>query len=311
MRYQTNRTARIVADAFPASDVREILLEGDEEALPEVDGSAHVQVRLEDGTQREYSLINGDGDEGMYRIAVRRVHTGRGGSIAFHDALPVGAAVQVSAPVPGMRIHEAAREHVFVAGGIGVTAILGMLRRLPPATTGEIHYAVRGEMDAPYLSRLRESGLPVHVHDSRTGARLDVATLIASLSESTALYHCGPAGLMASIDEATRDWPEGFVRSESFGGAPVTDQNDEPFTAHLNLTGGTVEVGADESLLRAMMRKGVAVDYSCEKGECGTCILEYTAGDVIHRDTVLEDDERGELITPCISRAHGVLEIDA
>jgi ferredoxin len=85
---------------------------------------------------------------------------------------------------------------------------------------------------------------------------------------------------------------------------------EEPFEVHLNGSGATVQVGSEETLLEALRRNGVHVDSSCEAGQCGTCILEYTEGEVLHRDTILDDDERTEVLTPCVSRARGRMAID-
>ncbi len=68
----------------------------------------------------------------MYRIAVRRIPDGGGGSIEVHDVLDVGATATTKGPrnafpltVPG---YGSPTKHVrFVAGGIGITPILPML----------------------------------------------------------------------------------------------------------------------------------------------------------------------------------------
>lgn len=84
----------------------------------------------------------------------------------------------------------------------------------------------------------------------------------------------------------------------------------EPFTAKCRAAGKTVEVGSEETLLQALLDAGISVDYSCEGGVCGTCVVPLIAGKVIHQDEFLLEDERAERMTPCVSRGIGEIEID-
>ncbi len=160
---------------------------------------------------------------------------------------------------------------------------------------------------------LKSLGARVRLYDESAGELLDVAALTRELPHGSTVYHCGPAGLMAAVEEATAGWDTDKVRSESFGGDVPVDGTTlgDPFEVELAYSGGkVVQVGSDETMLRALLREKAPVDYSCEAGECGTCILDYRNGSVEHRDTVLEDDERGEMMTPCVSRARGRIVID-
>ncbi|NEW30902.1 oxidoreductase, partial [Nocardia cyriacigeorgica] len=72
-------------------------------------------------------------DVHAYRVAVRRIPDGGGGSVEVHRDLAVGTPITVRGPrnafpfaVPGHG-SPATRLH-FVAGGIGITPILPMMR---------------------------------------------------------------------------------------------------------------------------------------------------------------------------------------
>jgi len=87
--------------------------------------------------------------------------------------------------------------------------------------------------------------------------------------------------------------------------------SDRPFLVHLARSGKTVEVGADETILEALMRSGLEVDSSCQSGTCGTCRTRLIAGVADHRDFVLDDDEFATNIMICVSRAaEGDLTLD-
>lgn len=84
----------------------------------------------------------------------------------------------------------------------------------------------------------------------------------------------------------------------------------EPFTAKCLKSGVTVEVAEGQSLLQALLDAGISMDYSCEGGVCGTCIVPLVSGEVEHLDEFLMDDERETTMTTCVSRGIGEIEID-
>jgi ferredoxin-NADP reductase len=120
-----------------------------------------VQLQNVSGSRRDYSLLGPSKDLFAYRIAIQREHGGRGGSLQFHRDLAVGDLVFVSYPQPGMRIDPTATRHVFIAGGIGVTAILGLLDGMDPCSDREVHYCVANRSQAAYLGALHATGARV------------------------------------------------------------------------------------------------------------------------------------------------------
>ena len=101
------------------------------EQLPRWHPGAHIDIHLPSRLVRQYSLCGDPGSPDTYRIAVRRIPDGGGGSIEMHD-LRVGATVTTHGPrnafpltVPGYG--SPAQRFRFIAGGIGITPILPML----------------------------------------------------------------------------------------------------------------------------------------------------------------------------------------
>lgn len=84
----------------------------------------------------------------------------------------------------------------------------------------------------------------------------------------------------------------------------------EPFTAKCLKSGVTVEVAEGQSLLQALLDAGISMDYSCEGGVCGTCVVPLVSGEVEHLDEFLMEDERETQMTTCVSRGIGEIEID-
>lgn len=269
----------------------------------------HVQLQHQSGVRREYSLIGHPNDPHHYEVAIQREQEGRGGSMAFHDLNP-GDTVFVSYPQPGFRIDREASEHVFVAGGIGVTAILGLLTDLPSGSRGVVHYAVRHRDDAILLEHLARFDVELHVHCSSLGERLDIAAMVATAKDAT-FYACGPERLLTSVDRAAAGRPQGTVRSERFVAAPAVDEHrGDAFTANLLGSKRSIDVGERESLLHALQRADIPVDFSCESGICGSCVIEAANGEVEHRDLCLtEDDRRSGFLATCVSRGIGGIDL--
>ena len=85
----------------------------------------------------------------------------------------------------------------------------------------------------------------------------------------------------------------------------------EPFTAKCLKSGVTGGGAEGQSLLQALLDAGINMDYSCEGGVCGTCVVPLVSGEVEHMDEFLMDDEHDTQMTTCASRGVGEIEIDA
>ena len=66
--------------------------------LPAWTPGAHVDLRLEDGIIRQYSLTSDPDDLSLYSIIVKREKKGRGGSNWVHDNLTIGREVRITKP---------------------------------------------------------------------------------------------------------------------------------------------------------------------------------------------------------------------
>ncbi|RKT04374.1 ferredoxin-NADP reductase [Streptomyces sp. 3211.6] len=288
--------ALIVSRSEPAEGVLRLVLESGE--LPAWTPGAHVDVRLPSGLVRQYSLCGDPADAGRYTIAVRLVEDGRGGSREAHARLVEGAGLDVRAPRNRFELLPAP-SYAFVAGGIGITPVLPMLRAATEAGADwTLLYGGRSRASMPFLPELAAYGERVTVAAQDEAGLPDLAPL-AGIRPGTLVYCCGPEPLMQAVRAAAPD--PSAVHLERFGAAATGPTR--PFTVELARTGATVEVGAGESALSAVRRVLPDTPYSCEQGFCGTCRHRVLAGAVDHRDELLTDGERADSMLLCVSRA--------
>jgi len=278
--------------------------------LPRWYPGAHLDVHLPSGLVRQYSLCGDPGSAERYRIAVRRIPDGGGGSVEIHDGLPEGSTVHTHGPrnafpltVPGHG--SPAHRFRFIAGGIGITPILPMLdlaRRL--RVDWSMVYAGRSRDSLPFVDEVAALGANVEIRTDDTCGLPTAAELLGECSEGTAVYACGPAPMLTAIRSALVGRDDVELHFERFAAAPVV--NGRPFPATVTSAGETVAVAAEETLLAALRRAGVNAPYSCQQGFCGTCRTRVLAGEVEHRDTLLTEPERASgMMLTCVSRAAG------
>ncbi len=283
-----------------------------EEALPEWEPGAHVDVMLPNGVLRQYSLCSEPGKPD-WRIAVLREPNGRGGSAYVHDQLQPGTKVQIRAPRNNFAL-AAATEYVFIAGGIGITPILPMIRRAAEGSVPwRLVYLGRSRKSMAFLDELEAYGSNVHIHADDENGLFPLAELLNTPDAGFHLYTCGPGPLLKVIQSMTASWVdqsrfhfEKFVPDPADAGAAAPVAGDHAFTVELS-DGTEVEVGADTSILKALEDAGVPVLSSCREGICGTCETTVLSGEIDHRDSLLSEDERAAMDTMmiCVSRCRG------
>jgi phthalate 4,5-dioxygenase reductase component len=240
---------------------------------------------------------------------VKREHQGQGGSASMIDQVQSGDELQSTAPRNDFALDQQASSHLLIAGGIGITPIVSMLRELQARGADfQLIYLTRSPEFTAFREELQSRDLAGRVllhHDQGELSRaLDLSPWLSQPREGLHVYCCGPRGLMQSVHEQTRNWPHGSVHFEDFGTSePPQAVQDRPFMVKLARSGVTVAVPAGISILEALRREGIAVPSSCESGTCGTCRTGLVAGIAEHRDYVLGEDEQETEIMICVSRA--------
>jgi vanillate O-demethylase ferredoxin subunit len=279
--------------------------------LPPFTAGSHLDVHLPNGLVRQFSLCNDPRETHRYVVAVLREPGGRGGSACMHDVVREGDEVTITAPQNHFPLHEAAERHLLIAGGIGITPMLAMVRRL--AALGAdytLHYCTRNAEKTAFREELMGEPFASHVrfhHDGGDPSKgLDVDALLSEVEAGTHVYCCGPIGLMHAVTDASDHWPLGTVHFEFFATDPdVVEEPSTGFEVEIASTGAVYKVPPDKTILDVLLDQGHDVDSSCEEGLCGTCIVDVLEGEPDHRDFVLDDEEKesNKLITVCCSRA--------
>ncbi len=280
--------------------------------LPEFSAGSHITVRVTETIRRQYSLANTPGSSNCYLISVLREREGRGGSHWIHENWKIGDILEVEGPTNHFRLDESAGKVILIAGGIGITPILSMARRLQQiGTEYHLYYCARSVEETAHYGAIVNSTLCTNVtfiHDQATGGRLDVSRLLNDRREDCHVYVCGPHGLVEAVKSATQGWPPETVHYELFGADPSSircHEGDTEFTVTIGSTGESFAVPSDQSILQVLANNGVRVRTLCEEGYCGSCLTPVLSGKPDHRDSVLTQAERnsGQLIALCCSRA--------
>jgi ferredoxin-NADP reductase len=271
--------------------------------LPPWTPGAHLSLGLPAGS-RQYSLCGDPADLTRYRIAVLRVEEGRGGSEYVHDQLAVGTVVRVREPRNNFELVDA-EAYVFIAGGIGITPILPMLRAAEASgKPWHLYYGGRTRPRMAFLDELAPWSDRVTLVPQDSHGFIDLEQVLGSAIGR--VYCCGPEPLLAAVERISSTYPSAALHLERFAATvDDVDRVDEPFEVVCQTSGITVEVPADQSMLDAMLEAGIDVDSDCEEGICGTCELRVIAGTPDHRDDILTEEEKQELILPCVSRIFG------
>jgi ring-1,2-phenylacetyl-CoA epoxidase subunit PaaE len=267
--------------------------------------------------RRSYSICSG-ADDGELRVGIKHVPDGLFSAHA-NTALREGETVDVMAPAGrfGVPIDgEAARVHVGIAAGSGITPILSILKTVlarepnshfillygSRSTAGIMFRETLEDLKDRYLGRLSV----IHVLSREEqdiavlNGRLDAAKLRALLPASVEpakidhLFICGPSTMIDELTVEARALGVATdrIHSERFtdAGAPVRAPrpakivvNAPAFaTATIIHDGKTniVPIAEGEPVLDAALRAGLDLPWSCRGGMCSTCRARLTEGHV-------------------------------
>lgn len=269
---------------------------------------AHLDLHLNRGTIRQYSLCGDPDDKTGYRVAILHEVTGRGGSRHVHETLRPGDSLSVSVPRNNFELLPSPR-YVFIAGGIGITPILAMIGEAERmGADWELHYGGRARSSMAFLDELSPYGDRVHVVTEEADGILDLAGILGTARAETLVYACGPEGLLGAVEGYAGSWPDGAIRLERFKAKEIpadTLAGDRPVRVICERSGISATVAPDRTILDTLEESGVDVPNSCREGICGTCETRVLAGTPDHRDSLLSSSEQesGTTIMICVSRA--------
>lgn len=278
------------------------------ELLPAWQPGAHITVHLPNGLERQYSLCGDPAERSHLDIAVLQTELSRGGSEWIHANVEPGLMLEVSDPLNHFELEPAAA-YLFIAGGIGITPIMGMIESLPARRDWKLVYLGRSRLTMAFLGELLQrypDRVEVFARDEQLvqpEARDLLRGTLGDFAAQADVYCCGPESLMQAVAEIVprqRMHFERFVAVER-----ESAQEPQAVTVTCARSDVTIDVEAGESILDALENNGMPILGSCRTGVCGTCEVRVMAGTPDHLDSVMADDEKDSLrvMYPCVSRA--------
>lgn len=274
--------------------------------LPSWTPGGHIDVQLPSGRRRQYSLCGVPGRRTEYRIAVRRLDDGGGGSVEMHQAYAEGDTLLFEGPRNAFYLGAGESDVLFVIGGIGVTPMLPMLREADRrGMDWRAVYAGRSRTDMPLLDEVLAVD-PERVTvwaDDEHGRFAGTAELLAGAGPRTAVYVCGPSAMLEAVRVTRDEHADAPLHYERFSPPPVVDG--VPFELELARSGRVLMIPADRSALDVMLDIDPTTAYSCRQGFCGTCKVKVLAGSEGLVDRRGRTAEGHDEMLVCVSRAHG------
>jgi ferredoxin-NADP reductase len=293
------------ADGVVALD----LVDPDGNDLPAWEPGAHIDLLLDEGLVRQYSLCGDPRDAKTWRVGVLLDPQSRGGSRHVHDKLVEGAGVRVRGPRNHFALVDSPR-YLFIAGGIGITPIIAMIDSAQQAGSDwRLIYLGRQQTTMAFADVLADSyGDRVTLWPHDENGKFDLEAALAESVDQTLVYCCGPEQLLSAAEQHCAHWPEGSLHIERFAAKAAAEPSVEAldtFQVVCQRSGVTVEVSEDTSILEALEDADIPIMSSCLEGICGTCEATVLEGTPDHRDSMLTEAERttGNKLLTCVSRS--------
>ncbi|MCT4643001.1 MAG: iron-sulfur cluster-binding domain-containing protein [Bacteriovoracaceae bacterium] len=277
-------------------------------------------------TLRSYSISSSIYNLNVIDVSIKLLEGGVG-SAWFH-ARSIGDTVMAHPP-SGLFTYnnEDNSSLVFVAGGIGITPFMSMIRTLLDEGVKrkiDLFYGMKTLKDMAYHSELIELSStydnfnyhPIVSNDEEYEGDKGFVSLdfikksISSIKDSK-YYFCGPAIMTDTIMDALTN--EGVLsknlHSEKFASS-IDKSNLESTNAKVNINGKSYDYDGSNTLLEFMEEHDLDPKFACRVGVCGSCKCLLNSGDVDQEtDAGLGDDEKEKYILTCVARPKNDVDI--
>jgi ferredoxin-NADP reductase len=267
---------------------------------------------------RSYSMSSSPDVGDRFTVTVKRVPGGKM-STWMNDALRPAAQIEAMRPAGLFVLRDAPVPIVAFAGGSGITPILSIVKTALATTAREIRlvYANRDPgsvIFAAELERLRAGSggrFSVHHHHDSERGFLDAAACAAHAGEQTHadFYLCGPAPYMDVVEDglalrrvpSSRIFIERFEVPEEAPAPAAAASQTESLVIRLDRRRHTVRYEPGDTILHAARRAGLSAPFSCERGNCATCIAQIVEGKVAMRanNALTPEEVESGLVLTC------------
>lgn len=281
-----------------------------------------VEVTPEGGktARRSYTIASSPTQRAYVELTVKREEQGVV-SRYLHDTVAAGDLLNVSGPFGAFTFTGTDAESiVLIAGGVGITPMMSVLRYLTDtAWKGEIFflYGARSTEEFVFrdeIERLERRFPNLHVIAAMQRSAgttwlgpegtitKDMITAAVPDIAKRRIHLCGPPGMMAAMRAQLAELgvPEAQLHTEAFGPAslpadpsslevkPATPPTPAqasapavaPSTVTFSVSGVSAALPENETVLEAAEGAGVEIPYACRIGECGTCVVKLLQGEV-------------------------------
>jgi MOSC domain-containing protein YiiM/ferredoxin-NADP reductase len=280
---------------------------GEEVEGDELDPGCFARLKLPNGLIRPYSIVSGNSNR--FELGIALEDGSRGGSQYLHQSLKEGDKILVGQITASVPIQGGASHHIFIAGGIGITAFFTHFDVFDQINYNyELHYAVRSAEDVPFPELFKKLGSKAIIYDKSKGERMDIPAILSHRKWNSHIYTCGPQRMIDDLVRASKSC--GMSQDEIHYEAFQIATSGDPFTVELAKTKKTLRVDGEKTLLETLREAGLEVDSSCETGNCGTCRVEVCSGKVEHRGSALSEEDKGVAMLSCVSRGVDHIVID-
>jgi ferredoxin-NADP reductase len=272
--------------------------------LPEWTVGAHVDLVLDGELIRPYSLCGDPADRHEWRVAVLREPASTGGSAYIHEFLRPGQLLDVIGPKNNFPLLEST-DYLLIAGGIGITPLIPMVYQLDAqGATWRLVYGGRRRPSMAFLACLTSFGERVDVVAEDERGWPDLPAILSNATETTAVYCCGPEGLIQAVEaeclaqNLQQPHIECFTALGRRPGRALEDMvENKPFQLVLDRSGKRFEVPPSQTIIDVLKAARVFVPTSCTEGYCGVCETGVVSGIPDHRDSYLSDTDKATNLT--------------
>jgi ferredoxin-NADP reductase len=316
--FQHATVSRIIKET---ADTRTYVLAPHETPFPYRAGqfcTFKVHVDGED-LYRSYSMSSAPETDTEMATTVKRVPDGKVSNWML-DNLVEGDEVTITRAAGTFCLTPTSVPLLGFTGGSGVTPILSLVKSALATTDRTVRLlcadknrasvifdAALGDLVARYPDRLT---VVRHIDDER--GLLEPAAVVDFVGADTDAdcYLCGPEGFMSVITSALPG--PGTVFIEDFDAAPQPQTADPTAPAEVEGTGGTITIHLDrmkaevprranETLLESARRAGLSPPFSCEAGNCGTCMAKLSEGSATMKvnDALMDDEVEDGYVLTC------------
>jgi len=329
---------RVLRVEQESRDIRSFYLEPPSDSSVVFAPGQHIPVQAQiDGEAamiRTYSLSSAPSD-GYLRISVKAQGPA---SRHLHERVKPGDVLDVRSPMGNFTLDEqSTRPLVLIGAGVGITPLLAMLReQLSKGQARRIHvfHGARSLADLPFRQELaslrQQAGGLLHVHralsqpedhavagqDYEFTGRLGIEQVKATLAlDDYDFYLCGPGSFTQDLYEGLRTVhvPDARIHAEAFGpstlrrhtdaGQPTLQQPpaaSEPVPVYFAASAKEARwAPGSGTLLELAEARGLAPEFSCRGGSCGTCKTRLVSGQVHYPNPPAELPEAGSVLICC------------